>query len=70
MAKCSHENVKLLKSALWSYDKIFKKNHSGKIAELAAEHGSSISGLRKADISGRRVFKKKKKEKSNTYHQK
>lgn len=70
MAKCSHENVKLLKSALWSYDKIFKKNHSGKIAELAAEHGSSISGLRNADISGRRVFKKKKKEKSNTYHQK
>lgn len=25
MAKCSHENVKLLKSALWSYDKIFFK---------------------------------------------
>lgn len=48
MAERSHENVKLLQSALGVRSSL--KNHSGKIAELAAEDGALYQG------SARQIF--------------
>lgn len=57
MAECSLENVKLLYFALGVMSSF--KNHSGKIAVLAAEDGTlyqdSMSGLHNTEILVRRV---------------
>lgn len=66
MAECSHENVKLLHSKLWSYVKFFK-NPQWKDCRVGREQDvGSISGLSKGRYFGQEGVKTLR----NTYHQK
>lgn len=65
MAKCSHENVKLLKSALWSYDKIKKKTTVERLQSWQQSTGALYQASERQIFQAGGYLKKKEGKKQH-----